>query len=297
MSTRHMLTLYGQAELDHGAPFFHATDSRFRAAVALWRQAGLVAPWPEAGADAWVGVPRMNAVVAHLAVHHRVKWNTFIGGLLCEPRGAWRLSSDHGPSGPFDAVIVAIPAEQAVPILALYDLDMARTAAQAASHPCWSGLFVFQDTLPAAARLLRNEGPIALAVPNRAKPAREGPEAWVVHATPEWSAAHLEHAPAAVVPLLLAALEQALDLTSLPPYEATAHRWRHAFSDGIGQPALWNPDLRLGACGDWLMGPRAECAWLSGRSLAQRIVKQASGTAADAPVPRARGMRNGNGTR
>jgi len=52
------------------------------------------------------------------------------------------------------------------------------------------------------------------------------------------------------------------------PLTATAHRWRYARSGAAGDGCLWNPNLRLGACGDWLIGPRVEAAWRSGRRLA-----------------------------
>jgi predicted NAD/FAD-dependent oxidoreductase len=51
-----------------------------------------------------------------------------------------------------------------------------------------------------------------------------------------------------------------------------AHRWRYALSPGTGDGALWNPDIGLGVCGDWLLGPRVECAWLSGRMLADSCI-------------------------
>ena len=48
------------------------------------------------------------------------------------------------------------------------------------------------------------------------------------------------------------------------PIAAVSHRWRYALSAGTGDGAMWNSDLALGVCGDWLLGPRVECAWLSG---------------------------------
>lgn len=293
MSTRRWETRFGKVELDHGAPFFHATDSRFRAQVASWERAGLVARWPAAD-DAWVGIPRMSAVISALAADHEVAWDTFVRGVIRAPGGAWRLSSEQGLHGPFDAVVVAIPAEQAVPILALQDFGMARAAAQAVSRPCWTGLFAFAQELPTSATRIENEGAIALALANRAKPGRGGPEAWIVHACAEWSAENLERASAEVAPLLLAALGRALGIASLPQSEATAHRWRYASSDGIGQPALWNPVLLIGACGDWLMGPRAEYAWLSGNELGRRIAAHAGAAAPRAPRARAVRSRAGH---
>ena len=272
MATRSVETRFGEARIDHGAPSFDAVSPDFRAAVAAWRREGLVAPWPPGGPHAWLGIPDMASLIARLAADHQVMWLTFVNGIVRGARSDWHIASERGLHGPFDAVVTAVPAEQAVPFLALYDLEMARTASAASSRPCWAGLFVFEGALPAASLVVRNAGPIAVAVCNRAKPLRTKSESWLVHANFEWSAAHLERASEDIAPLLLAALQDALALADLPPHEALAHRWRYASSKGIGRAALWNADLKLGACGDWLSGPHAECAWTSGRALGRLMI-------------------------
>jgi predicted NAD/FAD-dependent oxidoreductase len=55
------------------------------------------------------------------------------------------------------------------------------------------------------------------------------------------------------------------------PLVMAAHRWRFARSGRLGLPSLWSGRLKLGLCGDWLLGPRVECAWMSGHHLADRI--------------------------
>lgn len=280
MSTRLMRTRFGDVGIDNGAPCFDAIGSDFCAMVAGWRRDGLVAPWPEGGPRAWVGIPDMASLIRHLAAPHDVTWQTFVNGIIRGGRGDWHISSDRGLHGPFDAVVIAVPPEQAVPFLALYDLEMARAASAAPSRGCWAGLFVFEQAVTAVPLVLRETGPIALAICNRAKPGRRAPEAWLVHATAEWSEAHLEQSREDIAPLLLAALQDAWGLPAVPAYEAAAHRWRYASSVGIGRAALWNAGLRLGACGDWLTGPRAECAWTSGRVLARLANSTFGGTSA-----------------
>ncbi len=231
----------------------------------------MVAPWPAGGPQAWVGIPDMATLIARLAVSRAVKWQTFVNGIMRTSRGEWRISTDHGCHSPFDAVITAVPPEQAVPFLALHDLEMARTASSEPCRPCWAGLFVFASAVPAASLVFRKAGPIALAVCNRAKPMRTKPEAWLLHADPAWSEAHLEREPDDIVTMLRVALQDALEIPALPAHEAIAHRWRYASAPGVGRMALWNADLKLGACGDWLIGPGAECAWTSGRALGRLV--------------------------
>ena len=269
MSTRRMATPLGEVALDHGAQYFTARDSGFRRLVDGWRQRGIVARWPIVADDAWVGRPGMSAVIKDMAAAHTVRWGHRVTGLVRED-GRWRLVSESGGFGPFDAVLLAIPAEQASAILSLHDFAMARIALMARSLPCWTSLFVFDQELPLPA-LLRTGGDIAWAARNSAKPYRSGPEAWVVQANASWSSKHIECAADDVSALLLAALSAMAAAPLPPPIAALSHRWRYALSAGTGDGALWEPAIGLGACGDWLLGPRVECAWLSGRMLAERI--------------------------
>lgn len=272
MSTRRIKTVLGEVSVDHGTPYLTVRDSQFRAAVGGWEQQGLVQQWPAGGIDSWVGVPNMNAVVKNLASRHETHWNTFVQGLAHEG-GQWRIATDTGLHGPFEALIVATPAEQAVPLLSLHDLAMARTASLAWSKPCWVGAFIFAEALDTTAHFLRDRGPMALAICNRIKPQRAEPECWVVHANTDWSMTHLEAPAAEVAQNLLAALLDALALPQAAPIEVMAHRWRYARPPEGACETQWNPSIALGACGDWQLGPRAECAWLSGRALARTALK------------------------
>ena len=271
MSTRRLQTSLGEVTFDHGAQYFTARDPAFRHLVGEWGELGISAPWPPAGADAWVGVPGMNAIVKQMATSHPVAWGHLVSGML-RKTGGWWLMADAGEIGPFDAVVLAIPAEQAAAMLALHDFAMARIALMARSQPCWTGMFVFDRPLEGLPTVIRNSGDIAWATRNSAKPGRPEPESWVVQASAAWSSARLEMTADDVAGLLLGALSQAAGAGLPQPVTATAHRWRFALSAGTGDGALWNRDLRLGVCGDWLLGPRVECAWLSGRMLAQRCL-------------------------
>jgi predicted NAD/FAD-dependent oxidoreductase len=268
MSTRRLQTLLGEVAFDHGAQYFTARDPHFRRMVDSWCDLGIAAPWPPAGADAWVGIPGMNSIIRQMAATHAVALKQLVTGIV-RKHDEWWLLGNAGELGPFDAVVLAIPAEQAAAILSLHDFAMARIALTMRSQPCWTSMFVFHRPLDAIAPVIRNKGDIAWAARNSVKPGRTGPEAWVVQASPTWSAARLEASQEQISALLHAALA---DLTGseLPrPIAAVSHRWRYALSAGTGDGALWNPGIAIGVCGDWLLGPRVECAWLSGRMLAE----------------------------
>ncbi|WP_343071001.1 NAD(P)/FAD-dependent oxidoreductase [Novosphingobium jiangmenense] len=276
MSTRRMTTPLGDAHFDHGAQYFTVRDPAFMAQVARWSACGVAAPWPAAGTGAWVGVPTMNAVIKEMADQHDVRFGWHVRGLV-RREGQWFLTGESADgermqAGPFDAVVVSIPPEQASAIVALHDLSLAATALAARSQPCWTGMFAFSERLPTKADTVREEGLISWAARNGAKPGRKGPETWVVQASPHWSMQHIDDSVEQVAAALLAALGEALGEALPQPVTASAHRWRYAMSTGSNLGALWSAQSKIGVCGDWLLGPRVENAWISGRTLATRMM-------------------------
>jgi predicted NAD/FAD-dependent oxidoreductase len=213
----------------------------------------------------------MSAMVGHMADSHDVTFGSIIKGLVRDAAG-WRFISDQGMLGPFDTAVVAIPAEQAAALLLLHDPAMARVALGAVSEPCWTAMFAFDGAIDTPAPFFREGGIIGWAARNSAKPGRSGVESWVVQASAPWSSAHVEDSAETIAPQLLDALAERIGHALPAPVFARAHRWRYARSAAMGQAALWNDDLLLGACGDWLLGPRVECAWLSGTAVAQRVL-------------------------
>lgn len=275
MSTRRFPTPLGDAVADHGAQYFTARDADFQAEVARWAAQNIVTPWPDIDADVWIGTPSMNAIIRHLAAPFDVQWNCRAEALVRHSNG-WTISG-LPDARVFDAVILAIPSEQAITFLAQHDFDMARTAMRARFQPCWTVLLAFDHPLPTAHAVLRDHGPIGWAAREAAKPGRTSASAmdcWVVQANASWSATHLEDEAEDVSAALQAALGEALGVSLPIPIAQSTHRWRYAMSSGLGEAALWNAHLGLGVCGDWLLGPRIECAWLSGRALANQILSQ-----------------------
>ena len=287
MSTRRIDTSTCAIAFDHGAQYFTARDPDFIAQVETWAEDGHVARWPGGGSDAWVGTPAMNAPERAMAAAVDVHWAARVESLSHD--GKWHL---HGtrpdpatlsarPAGtpgalmveaaPFDAVVLAVPAEQVAPLIDLQDREIADLARSIQSDPCWTVMVAFDDRIPLHQDRLTGIGIIGSAVRNSSKPGRTAPEAWVLQATAEWSRDHLEADPSAVEQALFTAFEARVG-TPLPAIlTSKAHRWRFAKSGTAQRDAIWRPDTGIGVCGDWLIGPRIEAAWLSGRRLAALI--------------------------
>jgi predicted NAD/FAD-dependent oxidoreductase len=277
MSTRRISTPAGEAVFDHGAQYFTVRDGGFRRRVDDWVSRGIVAPWSGAGRDAYVGTPGMNAPVRQMADGQAVRWATLVTGMETTGQG-WRLVLEKDEVIDVDIAVVATPAEQAAALVATVAPDLAARARAVPSAPCWTAMLAFSGLLPMAPDTLRGgeDDLLGWAARNGSKPGRTGPEAWVLQAGPTWSRLNIEANPDEVAAALSAAFAERLGTPLPSPIARSTHRWRYARAGAEGSGALWDSDRRLGLCGDWLLGPRVEAAWLSGTMLAERITAPAS---------------------
>jgi renalase len=281
----------GGFAFDHGAQYATATDAGFRRVLDAGRETGAAAPWTASfsgaqparqgqgeGRERWVGVPSMSALARHLGQGIAIHSPTRVAAVE-KDGGRWRLRCDDSAAyEPFDIVVVAVPAPQAGPLLTEAPALAAR-AGDAASAPCWALMLAFAVPLPTGvAAAFVEEGPLAWICHDGGKPGRAAiaaapPATWVAHASAAWSYRHLEASAKDVAPALLAAFAAALELDLPPPVHLALHRWRYAKVErALDEPCLYDPDLGIGACGDWCLGPRLEAAYLSGVAMAERVL-------------------------
>jgi renalase len=206
-----------------------------------------------------------------MAEDFAVRWSTLVTKV--ESAGpVWRMFVESGEIFEADMAIIATPAEQTAALLATAAPEVASRAGAATSQPCWTVMLAFSAPVAVVRDCWRSEDVIGWAARNSAKPGRSGPESWVVQATQAWSRRHLEADPDWVAATLTAALSKTLDAALPESVGIASHRWRFARSAADGSGAILDRARRLGVCGDWLIGPRVEAAWVSGASLAQRIL-------------------------
>ncbi len=231
----------------------------------------MVARWPAAGADAWVGTPAMNAPVRAMAERCGAVFGTRAERLERVGTG-WQIVFENGETTGCDAVVVAIPAEQAGVLLADTAPDFAALAQGVVSDPCWTLMAHFAERVAVEADLLAADAALNWAIRNGAKPGRDAAqECWVVQANADWSRRHLEDAREEVADRLLAAFAERAGCTPPPPVAVQAHRWRYSQVQDAAKGPLWDAEARIGACGDWLAGGDVEGAFLSASELAKRI--------------------------
>lgn len=277
------LTL-GDMAWDYGATYLVPASPSFMEQARAWQAAGVLAPWAAGPRGAMVGVPHMSSLVEHLGTGLNIRFDTQVHRIE-RARDGWHLKGNGFGAGPFDAVALAIPPEQALPLLTVHDFALARAIVPAVSSPCWTVMVGFAERVPAQHSCYDDLGPIAWAVRNNSKPGRPGTECWVVQAGPVWSLQHLEWTREEVAVALLFEFKRKLDRPLPDPIYLKAHRWRFSAAACLADSCLWQPSLRLGLCGDWWAGPGIEGAWRSGRAVADAIMNSlwtgASGEQAD----------------
>jgi renalase len=267
MATRRM----DGGSFDHGAQFMRAKGERFAARIEEWRAAGIVDLWDE---ERYVGVPAMNAPVRAL-IGDIPFLSGFTATAINRKADRWRIAGAAGEaSEPFDIVVCAIPSPQAQPLLASAGWSPGGLA-ETAYAPCWTAMFGYDNPIEIEDYIALEDDTIAWIADNGSKPERALEKSCiVVQATPEWSKEHLELEADEVLRMLFMRFAGVTGLMDPPSYGA-AHRWRYAMVEKpLGQTHLWNAGERLGACGDWCIGPRIEAAFDSGEALAAAIIAE-----------------------
>jgi len=291
LSSRRAQTPAGEARFDHGAQYLTARGEAFAGALAEAQAAGAAAPWTgriaRIGAGnamtrigdetRWVGAPGMNGLVRALQDGLAVEYGRQAVRLAGGP-GAWTiLFSDGAAEGPFTHVALTLPPVQLAALLRASDGGHAALIAEAEAArlaPCWAVMAAWQEPLDLGFDGARIEdGPVAWAARMASRPKRPALEAWVLHASPDWSRAHLEAEPDAAASMLVAAFCERFGASA--PVFRQAHRWRYSLVEQAAGTPYALDNAGIGAAGDWRLGARAEQAFDSGFALGAAIAASA----------------------
>lgn len=294
---------------DSGTQYFTVRDPRFARALATvpgvckaWSantirmldEHGLIAAAGLPAAEThWVPTPGMNALVKRwaqpLLEQSSIELETRVTHLdrdAVHPQ-QWQLhtegqdGSQHVFSG-FDAVLLAIPAEQAR--LLLETSPQADALAQQIDRvdaaPCWTLMVAFPQAVQPGLTTLGPQWNAARSTHHRiawlaresSKPGRGSVERWTVQASAAWSQEHLQDDAARVQAKLLKAFSEVTGIRAEPAHIDT-QRWLYAqTTQPLGKSHLWDARAGLGVCGDWCLGHRVENAFVSGLELALAVV-------------------------
>ncbi|MDH3270634.1 MAG: FAD-dependent oxidoreductase [Gemmatimonadota bacterium] len=275
---------HGHRRYDHGAQYFTVREREVGEMRDTWLERGLVAEWKgrlvrlegKTATEAkpstrYVAVPGMIDLALHLAEGLDVQVGVRVGRV--ERIGTeWSLADVDGKRlGSYDRVVIATPAPQAVPLLEGAPALQHR-AARMRMEPSWATMLSFDEVLPLqfdGAFVV--DGPFSWIARDSSKPGRAQDEAWVVHMTPEWTRDYWDEPHDAIPDYVLGALIGRFGALPVPTF-TRSHRWGYALASGDADGILYDPDLGIGACGDWCVGGRVEGALMSGLEIARRVI-------------------------
>jgi hypothetical protein len=293
---------------DHGAQYFTVRDPRF--SLALQSTPGICRPWsanavrvldarghvveaPRPTGEAhFVGTPDMNSVVATwaqpLVAAGQLHNGVHVTAIERDPihKTQWQLrttandDSVHVYDG-FDAVVLAIPAAQAQPLLQKTAGvgDLAKQLDSVSVAPCWTLMLAFAQASQPGLTTLGPQWNAARSTHHRlawlaresSKPQRGLVERWTVQASAEWSNEHLQDDPARIEAKLLKAFAEITGIRAQPNH-TEVHRWLYAKTvNPLGKSYLWDGKRGIGVCGDWCLGHRVEDAFVSGLEMALKL--------------------------
>ncbi len=285
--------LCGEYQFDSGAQFFTVGSDAFRQQVMEWQDQWLISEWQgwlvdlqdadalshSDGATRYIGRPLMQSFIQDMAELCDVRYETEIRKLkYLKKDSRWELfGSGRKRLGSYDAVIVAIPAPQAALLLKV-EPKLAKSAASVAMSPTWTVMCVFDQSLNLGfdGAFLVDDKLSWIACDSR-KTERDnnnhGKEIWVLHASPEWSEANRKLSAKKVVKKLHEAFAKATGHNIPQPVFSSTEFWLNARPvNPLNSSCLYDPELRIGACGDWCCAARVEGAYLSGIAAASQIL-------------------------
>ncbi|MDM0012038.1 FAD-dependent oxidoreductase [Variovorax sp. J22P168] len=292
---------------DSGAQYFTVRDPRF--ALALETAPQVCKPWSanlvrvldahgrvaEAALPArephFVAQPGMDSLVARWAAPLGEALVTgaqvtqierdALDGRRWQLRTAGADDSQHVYSG-FDAVLLAVPPARTRALLGdgRLSAELSRRIEPVRIAPCWTLMIAFPQANQATLSHLGPQWNAARSTHHRvawlaresSKPGRDRIERWTLQASAAWSQEHLRDDAARVEAKLLRAFSEITGVRAEPSH-AQARCWPEAQTQvPVGKPHLWDAKARIGVAGDWCMGHRVEDAFLSGLTLALKVL-------------------------
>jgi hypothetical protein len=273
--------------IDSGAQYMTVRDPRVLPYVRSWKDQGILVRWKgrivsvkngriipkRNNPDRWVGAPRMASICTHMASDLKVMCGMSVSSLHRDGT-RWRLTLNAARTpDPFDAVVIAAP-PSAVSCLLPGDHPTAAAVASVAMNPCWSATASFDAPIDAPFDgAFINDSPVKWAARDSSRRIAPSPETWVLHADAAWSRANAQNHPEDVVHEMLQTFFRSVGIETRTPSQAAGYFWDDAAPvDPLSSGCVWNPEDRIGACGDWCHGSRVEGAMLSGMAIAGRVM-------------------------
>lgn len=273
---------------DHGAQFFTAKKAAFKSFVNELESNAVVAQWNARFVELepinigskrtwddefphYVGIPAMNSIGQYLAKNLDVRFNQLVTGIR-KVESSWFVETSESQHGPFDWVLVTIPAAQAHDILPemfypkmhLQDVTM---------QPCFALMLGYDQPKPFdwdAAFISKSI--LSWVSVNSSKPNRGNAFTIVAMSKNDWAYENFDREESGVVAEMLTELERISEMKLDDAAYIKLKRWKYANAFRKDEPLeLIDYGAQLACCGDWCISGRIESAFMSSLVLAQKL--------------------------
>lgn len=275
--------------VDHGAQFFTARSEEFQSEVFRWLSDGLCFAWsrgfhrwkdgtlhPPDTADAnprYACAEGLTSLAKHLATgldirrEHRVVQ-------VSESGGKFTVLREDGHHLRAEALFTSAPVPQTQAVCAdLIPPETRAELAQVSVVPCLAVIAETADPAPPWKAVQISEGPLSWLGADFTKRSQPERRFLVLHASGEFSTAHLDGDLAMAAEILVTEAKKIGGFSDLQIRHT--HRWRYARTrNSPGSRSFLRPraDLSFYIMGDAFLGGRIESAWLSGRAAARDLL-------------------------
>ncbi|MDA9817652.1 FAD-dependent oxidoreductase [Flavobacteriaceae bacterium] len=274
---------------DHGAQFFTAKSNEFKELCQKAKSDGIIEEWNcnfveitrnqtsrrwSFGNDKahFVAKPQMNNLCKYIAKDLNILLGKQVKSINFDNK-KWSLKTiEDEIFNNFDYLILAIPSHQAINLIPK-DFKYFDTISNIKMTGCFTLMIGFKEKLSIEfdAALVK-ESNISWISVNSSKPERPNGFSLVVNSSNKWADENIEEDLEVVKEKMITSLKEIIDFDSNNIDYQNIHRWRYANANSQkGNKSLFDPNLNLGICGDYLISGRVENAFLSGLDLYKNI--------------------------
>ena len=273
---------------DHGAQFFTAKNPAFQTfvkelelhhAAEEWNARFVELKFGEIQSERtwdrdfphYVGSPSMNSIAQYLAQNIDIRFNQTITGIK-KSKANWLLETTNSEIGPFDWLIIAIPAEQANDLLSK-NLSPKMILQDAKMQPCFTLMLGYEiENFFDWDAAFVSDSILSWVSVNSSKPNRGKPLSIIAMSTNEWANQNLSKSDSIIINEMLNELAKISGKTLNESSFIKLKRWKYA-NASRQEKALEIIDypLKLAFCGDWCISGRIESAFMSSLNLANTL--------------------------
>jgi renalase len=275
-------------QFDHGAQFFTAKSEEFKEFCHKAKQENIIEDWQCRFVEIvgnnidlkpqfknhphFVAKPQMNNLCKYIGKDLNILLNQQIESINFDNQKWSFKTTNNKIFENFDYLFLAIPSHQAIKLIPknfkYFDL-----VANIKMSSCFTLMLGFKDGLEMDFdAALVTESIISWISINNSKPERPKGFSLVINSSNEWADKNIEKDLEVVKKEMIATLRKiiAFDIDDIDCQNI--HRWKYANAKSRqGEKSLFDSNLNLGICGDWLSCGRVENAFLSGLDQFQKL--------------------------